>query len=114
SATPASDERRRRSGLKYGEPHALTDYGLVVEQVGETNALEHVIDLALQKKPYRPDAARLGFGAALVIHRMRHAVQIEGCKLGGVDHPAHRDRCRFPREQVPASGAAHAGDDVGP
>src|SRR6476646_1546993 len=73
------------------KPDALPDRPLIDEQVAEMNALEHVVDFALQQHPHRPNAAALRFGTALFADRMAHAVKVERGKLRCRDHFANRD-----------------------
>src|SRR5688500_16199335 len=46
-----------RSGLKDGEPDALTHLGLVGEEIAKAHALQHLIDPLLQQHPDGADAA---------------------------------------------------------
>jgi hypothetical protein len=65
-ATPQETEGPWRDGVvasdrENGKTNALPHRALVDEEVAEMHALEHVVDLALQEHPDRPNAAALRF-----------------------------------------------------
>ena len=68
-ATPQETEGPWRDGAlgsdgENGKTDALAHRTLIDEQVAEMNALQHVIDLALQQHPHRSNAAALRFGTS--------------------------------------------------
>jgi hypothetical protein len=84
-----------------------------LEKVGEMNTLEHVVDLALQQHPDRPNAAALRCRAALFLDRVCYAMQIEGRQLRRGDHVTNGDLVGRACKHVAAVRATDTLHDVG-
>src|SRR6185436_17702053 len=76
-----------------------------MQEVGETDTLEYLIDPALEQAPHGTDAARVRRIAALIVHFMKVAVHFEGHVLGGLDDVLHTDVVRLARQQIAAPRA---------
>jgi len=104
----------RTSDREDRQSDALTHGALVHEQVAEVYAFEHIVDLALQHHPHRPDAAALRLGAPLLSDGVRDTVQVERGELGRGNDLANRDLMGAARQRIAAASATRAAHETGP
>ena len=86
------------SGGQYRESDPLAYGALVDQEIAQMDAFEHVIDLALQHHPHRPNTAALRFCTAFLTDRVRDAMQVERAELRGGYDLANGDLFRRARK----------------
>src|SRR5205823_5611941 len=85
-------DHRERSRIGFaGQADARTDLAFFVQEIGESYAVEHVVDALLEEKPDGADAAGVCGAAALFLDGVRDAMQVERRRLGRLDHVADGD-----------------------
>ena len=97
---------------RVGKPYSLAHDWLIVQQVSERNSVQYIVDLLLKKNPHRTNAAEVRSGAAIGLHRVAHAMEIERLELRRLNHFADRGLSGRLCKRIPATCASSARDDA--
>jgi len=99
--------------LMLWQPDQSANLSFLEQQVGQANALEHIVNLLLQHLPHRANAARQRSRAPLFTHGMRNAIEVERGYFGSRDDGPDRNLLRLARERIATVRAPRTADDVG-